>query len=402
MIFELFCSNNKHMDNINEKKPLTWLSAAHFVNDVYTGMLNPIMPFIAVKLSISMAIATVIISLSHIFASLLQPLFGFFADNITRRAFIFWGLIFTSIFISLAPSAHNVYSLLLFIILGSLGSSFFHPQALGFAVRFTTGDVVKNMGIFIGLGTLGYSCGPIVSAAVTQFLGLAKMPFLAIPGLLVASLMFLFVPKISHIKALKTHNDFIKAFKDILSNRRLNILNIIAMLKTLVTTSSAILLPFLWKNMGYEPFKIGMALFAFSFAAGIGSFISRTVENKVGSKAVLYFSMISTLPLMLMFAAMYKVFPVGTFVIFVLMGFCTGMAMPVTMVMAQSTLPQYKSIIGGFINGFSWGVVAIVMSAVGFVAQAKGIIPVLIVITLIPAIASYFVLSSLFNTEKCQ
>lgn len=389
------------MKNINEKKPLIWLSSAHFVNDIYTGMLNPIMPFIALKLGISMAIATIIVSLSHIFASLLQPVFGFFADNITRRAFIFWGLIATSLFISLAPSANNVFTLLIFIILGSLGSSFFHPQALGFTVRFSTGDVIKNMGIFIGLGTLGYSLGPIVSAAVAQFIGLHSMPFLAIPGLMVASLMFCFVPKISSNAETKTHNDFIQTFKDIFSNRRLNILNIIAILKTLVTTSTSILLPFLWRNMGYKPFKIGIALFAFSFAAGIGSFISRTVENKAGARAVLAFSMTSTFPLMLMFALFYKTFPVAAFAVFVLMGFCTGMAMPVTMVMAQTTLPQYKSIIGGFINGFSWGVVAIALSVIGFIAQAKGIIPVLLIITLIPALASYPVLERLF-TKSCH
>lgn len=389
------------MKNINEKKPLIWLSSAHFVNDIYTGMLNPIMPFIALKLGISMAIATIIVSLSHIFASLLQPVFGFFADNITRRAFIFWGLIATSLFISLAPSANNVFTLLIFIIFGSLGSSFFHPQALGFTVRFSTGDVIKNMGIFIGLGTLGYSLGPIVSAAVAQFIGLHSMPFLAIPGLMVASLMFCFVPKISSNAETKTHNDFIQTFKDIFSNRRLNILNIIAILKTLVTTSTSILLPFLWRNMGYKPFKIGIALFAFSFAAGIGSFISRTVENKAGARAVLAFSMTSTFPLMLMFALLYKTFPVAAFAVFVLMGFCTGMAMPVTMVMAQTTLPQYKSIIGGFINGFSWGVVAIALSVIGFIAQAKGIIPVLLIITLIPALASYPVLERLF-TKSCH
>lgn len=387
------------MDNIQEKKPLIWLSSAHFINDIYTGMLNPIMPFIALKLGISMAIATVIVSLSHIFASLLQPIFGFFADNITKRAFIFWGLLATSTFISLAPSANNVFALLIFIIAGSLGSSFFHPQALGFAVRFTTSDVVRNMGIFIGLGTLGYSIGPILSAAVAQFVGLHSMPFLAIPGILVASLMFFFVPKISSSAEAKTHNDFIETFKTIFSNRRLNLLNIIAILKTLVTTSVSILLPFLWRNMGYKPFKIGVALFAFSFLAGIGSFVSRSVEKKFGARTVLAFSMISTLPLMILFSLTYKTLPHVAFMLFVLMGFCTGMAMPVTMVMAQSTLPQYKSIIGGFINGFSWGVVAIALSVIGFVAQAKGIIPVLIVITLIPAIASYPVLKKLFKTD---
>ena len=77
------------MENINETfnetKPQIWLNTAHFVNDIYTGMLNPIMPFVAMKLGITMAIATIVLSLSHICASLLQPIFGFFADNMRKR-----------------------------------------------------------------------------------------------------------------------------------------------------------------------------------------------------------------------------------------------------------------------------------------------------------------------------
>ena len=124
------------MDMLNEKRPQIWLNAAHFVNDIYTGMLNPIMPFVAAKLGITMAVATIVLSLSHICASLLQPIFGFFADNIRKRSFIFWGLLSTSVFISLAPSARSIFPLILFVILGSLGSSLFHPQALGFVVKF--------------------------------------------------------------------------------------------------------------------------------------------------------------------------------------------------------------------------------------------------------------------------
>ena len=67
------------------------------------------------------------------------------------------------------------------------------------------------------------------------------------------------------------------------------------------------------------------------------------------------------------------------------------LAQPVTMVMAQSVLPQYKSIMGGFINGFAWGNVAIFMSAIGIIAQTKGIIPVLIVVSIIPVIFSKMV-----------
>lgn len=381
----------------DEQKPHIWLNGAHFINDIYTGMLNPIMPFIAVKLGISMAIATIVLSMSHIFASLLQPIFGFFADNILKRVFIFWGLIFTAVFISFAAAVNNLSLLILFIILGSLGSSLFHPQALGFSVRFSHIDAGKNMGTFIALGTFGFAMGPIVSAMITQFLGLQKMPYLAVIGVIWALMMFGFVPKLSGSSIEKTHSEFIQAFKEIFADYRLKLLILISILKTLVTTSSAILLPFLWKNMGYEPFIIGVALFSFSFMSGIGSYISRSVEKRVGAIKVFYFSMISTLPLMIIFALTYKTLPVLSFGIYALMGFCTAMAMPVTMVMAQSELPQYKSIIGGFINGFSWGIIAIVLSGLGFAAQAKGIIPVLLIVSLIPAASSYFILNRLFN-----
>ncbi len=389
------------MQNYSEKRAQFWLNTAHFTNDIYTGMLNPIMPFIAVKLGITMAIATIVLSLSHICASLLQPIFGFFADNLHRRIFIFWGILFTAVFISLAPSANNLVFLILFVILGSLGSSFFHPQALGLANKFTKSDIVKNMGIFMGMGTVGFALGPIISAAVTQYFGLNKIPFLAILGIIVALSMFSFIPKLKLDEiGLKTHSDFIKTFKAILTNRKLNLLNIIAILKSLVTTSSCILLPFLWKDMGYSAFYIGFALFAFNFAAGIGAFLSRRFENKVGTRNVFYFSMISTFPMMLMFMLTYKVYPIFSLMVFIILGLVQWMAVPVTMIMAQSVLPEYKSIIGGFINGFSWGIVAIAMTGIGFVAQAKGIMPVLIVVASIPALLSFPIIKYLFMLLK--
>lgn len=101
--------------------------------------------------------------------------------------------------------------------------------------------------------------------------------------------------------------------------------------------------------------------------------------------------MISTFPLLLLFIMTYQKYSILSLVIFVVMGFLTMMATPVTMVMAQRVLPEYKSIIAGFINGFSWGVIAIVMSALGFVAENFGITNVLIAVAIIPAVCSVLV-----------
>lgn len=374
-----------------EQKPQIWLCGAHFINDIYTGFLNPIMPFIAEQVKMSMPTATIILSCSHIFSSLLQPYFGFFADKIQKRAMIFWGLISTAVFISCAPAMKNIPLLLIFIILGSLGSSLYHPQALGLVSKFSKSNFAKNMGIFIAMGTLGFSMGPLVSSYIAQYFGLSKMPVLSILGIIWAGLMFTMVPKFSNEQTEKPNINLKQAFVDILSNRKLNILNTIAILKSLVTTSCSILLPFLWKSQGYSKFQIGTALFFFLFFGGIASLLSPKLEQKIGTANVFYVSMISTLPMMILFMFTYKTMPVVSFVIFAIIGFITFFATPVTMSMAQRVLPQYKSIIGGFINGFSCGIVAVAMSIIGYIAQATSIVPVLVIISVIPAICSILV-----------
>lgn len=379
---------------ISEKKSksaVMWLSGAHFINDIYTGMLNPLMPFIAAKLSFSLAFATVIISISHVFSSVLQPLIGYFADNIQRRSFIFWGLIMSSVFISFAPGLPCKWLFILFVVLGSLGSSLFHPQALGIVSKFLQNgkkDVAKWMGIFIGVGALGFSLGPLVSSSIAQFFGLEKIAWVCIIGVIWALFMFKFVPKISAFGEPVEKFGFKRAFCDILTNKDLNILFFIAMVKTLITTSCSIFLPFLWKDLGYSKFFIGCALFAFTFVGGIASTISPWIEKKFGTKFILYLSMIATCPLLLGFILTYETLPWFAVLCFILTGAITMMASPVIMLLAQNLAPQYKSIISGFVNGFAWGVIAVLMSGLGLVAQNIGITNLLFWVSIIPVFAS--------------
>lgn len=375
----------------NTKNAIIWLCLAHLLADVYSGFLNPIMPFIAAKLGFSMAIATIIISISHICSSMLQPIFGFFADNILKRFFIFWGLILASLFIPLTPAAPNVFILLIFMILGSLGGSFFHPQAMGFINYFSGKDCSNTMGIFISMGSLGFAFGPLMATWITQYLGLHVVSYTSLFGLALAFMMFIFVPKLSRIEKQPEHKDFIISFKEILGCRQMNYLMLVAMMKSLITSSSCILLPFLWKSMGYSPIYIGFALFLFVFAGALGSFLSPKAERIFGSKPVVYFSMWATFPMMLIFGLIYKTQPVLSILVFFIIGFTTMLAQPVTMVWAQRTLPKYKSIVAGFINGFCVGTVALCMSVLGAVAQKFGIMNVLIILSTVPAMASYYV-----------
>ncbi len=375
----------------NTKNAVVWLCLAHLICDVYGGFLNPIMPFIASKLGFTMAVATVVISISHICSSMMQPVFGFFADNMLKRFFIFWGVIMASVFIPLTPSAPNIPVLLIFMILGSLGGSFFHPQAMGFINYFSKQNCSVNMGIFMSMGSLGFAFGPLLAALITQVLGLEMLSYTSIIGITLALTMFFCVPKLSKIEKKPKHKEFFKSFKEILNCRQMNYLMLIAMMKSLITNSSCILLPFLWKSMDYSPFYIGSALFLFVFAGAIGSFMSPRVEKLFGSKPVIYFSMWATFPMMVLFGLTYQKHSILSLIIFFIIGFTTMLAQPIVVVWAQRTLPEYKSIVAGFINGFCWGIVALCLSVLGTIAQRYGIINVLIMLSIIPALTSYFV-----------
>lgn len=375
----------------DSKNAIIWLSLGHLICDLYGGFLNPIMPFIASKLGFSMAVATVLIAITQICSNMMQPIFGFFADNILKRFFIFWGLILASIFIPLAPSSQNIGLLICCMILGCLGGSFFHPQAMGFINFFSGKNCSNNMGFFISMGSLGFALGPLLAAYIAQTAGLNKIFYTSFLGISLALLMFIFVPKLSSNETKPKQKTFLKSFKIILSNSQMILLMLIAMMKSLVTNSSCVLLPFLWKDLGHSPFYIGFALFLFVAAGALGSFLSPRLEKFMGTKPIIYFSMYGTFPVMIGFAYTYKTMPDLSLFLFALTGFITMLAQPVVLVLSQKILPEYKSVVSGLVNGFCWGTVALVLTGLGAVAEIFGIINILILLSAVPILVSFAV-----------
>lgn len=384
-------------ENINEasitenKKAVAWLTLGHGMVDSYSGFINPILPFIVANIGTTLAAATCALSASQLFSSMMQPVFGFVADKWRKRFFIFWGIIMASVFLSMTGLVHNIWQLALCLILGGMGVGFYHPQATGFVVRFSGKKLAKYMSIFIAAGTIGYSLGPIISSTITQFFGISKLPFAAVWGVLFALAVFVCVPKVSDKAEPKSEGSFKQALTDIFSNKIIRILIMVSALKSLVTSSFSVLLPFYWKDLGYNAFQIGVAVFVFLTVGALGTYLSSKYEKFIGYKNVFYTSLIVPFILTIAFVLLVKVSPVVSFIIYVLTGFVTMLSVSINMVMAQKTMPQHKSMISGFIGGFSWGIVGVMLPLIGFFAQNAGIIKTLLVISAIPVVLSYFV-----------
>lgn len=374
------------------KKAIRTLWAGHFTVDTYSGFVNPIMPFLTANLGISLALSTFILSLSHLCSSLMQPIFGYISDNWRKRFFIFFGLLMASIFLPLVGFAHNIYTLSACLIIGSIGNGFFHPQATSFINIYSDPkELTKNMSIFLAIGTIGFSLGPIISSFFVEFFSAKSLAFTSFAGIIVAILILMNVPRISDLPRKIEQIHLRKAVKEIFTCKPMFILIMFSVLKSLAVQSLSILLPFLWKDLGYSAMNIGVLLFCFLIAGAVGTFASSKLEKIMGTREVMVMAFCAILPLTLLFALTYKIFPIISFLSFVAIGFFAMLSVPINMVLAHQIMPQYKSLISGFIGGFSWGVVGLTMSMSGLLAENFGIINVLLAVSVLPAICSVFV-----------
>ncbi len=373
------------------KKVINILSVGHFVTDAYSGFLNPIMPFIAAKIGISMAIATILISISNLTSSLSQPFFGYIADKWQRRFFIFWGMIMASVFLSFIGIAHNIYSLIICLILGHIGVSFFHPQATSIVSSYSKCiENSKDMSIFIAMGTFGFSSGPAISSSVAGFCGLDKLPYACVIGLITAFIILKNVPKINTSDISKPQVSIIKAFIKIFNNKPVSVLVAASIVKSFVVSSFSIILPFYWKSIGYNVTTIGTILFIFLIAGAFGVTSSPLIEKTAGIKNVFYLSLITVTPLGILFFLNGGKGIIGL-ISFILIGYVSFLAVPVNMSLAQRLMPDFKSMISGFIGGFSWGVIGLILPLISMLGEKIGIMNILLVITFIPLGFSYFI-----------
>ena len=393
-------TTNNNIENINPKASLT-LSLGHFSIDSYSAFINPIMPFIASKLGIALTMATTLISISHLCSSIIQPFFGYSADILKKRFFIVWGLILGAIFLSCTGIATNALMLGLYLALGSMGVAFYHPQATSFVKQFSGNNSTKYMSIFLAGGTAGFSAGPLISSFVAEKFGLEQMPILMIYGIFVGLLLLKFVPKTSDNSSL---NEFIKiaskpdfflsffkAVKESFSVKDFRILFAISVAKCLTVSTYCVFLPFLWEKMGYSVAKIGVLIFLFVSAGAIATIVSGFFEKRIGAHKVFYLSMLTILPLTLLFILTYSHAQVISYIAVTLAGFFALLAIPINMVMAQNAVPRYRGLVSGFIGGLSWGIIGVMLPLTGFMAEKLGIPTLLLIVSLVPLICAFYV-----------
>lgn len=378
-----------------ESRAIFGLSFGHFNIDLYAALLVPLYPLITSNLGITLASISSIIALGHLVSSMMQPVFGFFSDKLRHRVFMVWGLVVTSIFIPLAIKANTVQLFLACLLLGMLGNAFFHPQVSALVKDFNKNNpnLSRAMGIFLGLGTIGYALGPYLSTYLVGNFGENSLLYTSILGLLSAIFMYFFVPKKPSSDCYNKENFFF-IMKEILKNKVCMFLMFISVIKSALSISFGTYIPFLLKTKGFSLEITGLIVTLFFISGGLATIFSSKIEKKIGTKGVIIVSFISVLPLILLFLKCLNYNKFLACSLFILTGFFILLSVGVILVNAQKAMPKYTGVISGVMQGFSWGLGALFLSPLGVIGQNFGIDKILILMSSIAFLVGLYTIKN--------
>jgi FSR family fosmidomycin resistance protein-like MFS transporter len=147
------------------------------------------------QLGLSIALAATLATTLSLAASVVQPVMGFLSDRYGKRAFVVLGPLLSAVFLSLIGAAPTFGILMMFLILGGLGSAVFHPPGASMAARISEGKGSGlRMSIFSLGGSLGWAVGPLVAVGIVGAFGMERLWLAMIPGIFLALVAYPLLP----------------------------------------------------------------------------------------------------------------------------------------------------------------------------------------------------------------
>ncbi|MCP4686826.1 MAG: MFS transporter, partial [Desulfobacterales bacterium] len=165
------------------------ISACHFIHDVYSSFLAPLLPLLIEKFGMSLTRAGLLSTVMQI-PALLNPYLGSLADRVSARYFIIFAPMGTAVpmcLLGLAPS-YGVLLILLFIT--GVSVAVFHVPAPTMIARLSGGSKGKGMSFYMTGGELARTVGPLAAVGGVSVLGLEGFYPVMVVGVLASGWLF--------------------------------------------------------------------------------------------------------------------------------------------------------------------------------------------------------------------
>jgi Sugar phosphate permease len=176
---------------------LSLLALGHLVIDTNQGSLPALLPYLKTALGLTYTATGVIVLMSNITSSLIQPLFGFLADKTARRWLLPLSVVLSAIGIGLTGVASSYLAVLLLVMVSGFGVAAYHPEGYRTATQVAGKKKATGVSIFSTGGNIGIAVGPPLITALITMYGTPGSLGMILPGLLVGGLLMAVLPGLS-------------------------------------------------------------------------------------------------------------------------------------------------------------------------------------------------------------
>lgn len=346
------------------------VALAHGVNDSYAAFLSPLLPRIMDKLGLSIALAATLAMILSLGASVLQPLVGFLADRYGRRLFVVLGPLLSAVFLSLIGVPSSFWVLVTFLLLGGLGSAVFHPPAASMAARISEGKGSGlRMSVFSLGGSLGWAVGPLIAVGVVGWVGLEGLWLAMFPGILVAVMVYPFLPPSRRDRTAKLPPSPRKVLKRL--RGPLGLLFGISMMGAFTQRVFLTMAPIIWDRSGAPEtagaFALSLYLGTQAFGTLAGGYLADRIDRGRLLAGLTFFAFPGHL-----LAVSLPPGGVPAYLAACAAGFFGMAMMPAIVVKAQEILPESAAVGSGIVMGLAWGAGSICVLGTGALADWIG------------------------------
>lgn len=350
------------------------VALAHLINDLIQAVLPSIYPMLKENYGLTFTQVGLITLTFQLTASLLQPWVGYYTDRHPKPYLLPMGMICTLIGILMMSQVGSFSLILVAAGLIGIGSSTFHPEASRVARLASGGRFGLAQSTFQVGGNAGSAFGPLLAAAIIIPFGQGNVAWFG----LFAVFALLVLYRISrwyanHLSLFKLKQG--QAATHGLSRGRvmsaLVVLGLLVFSKYFYMSSLTSYFTFYL----IEKFDLSVAssqlhLFLFLGAVAAGTFFGGPIGDKIGRKAVIWFSILGVAPFTLLLP---HVDLFWTSVLSVVIGFILASAFSAIVVYAQELVPGNVGMIAGVFFGLMFGFGGIGAALLGHLADIHGI-----------------------------
>lgn len=361
------------------------VALAHLLNDLIQAILPSIYPMLKANYDLSFTQVGLITLTFQITASLLQPWVGYYTDRHPNPLVLPLGSLCILAGVLMLSTAGSFVLILLAAGLIGVGSSTFHPEASRIARLASGGRFGLAQSTFQVGGNTGQAFGPLLAAAIIIPFGQGNIAWFGLVALFSVGLLY------AISRWYKTHLSLFKLKQGGVATHGLS--------KGRVTGALVVLAMLVFSKYFYmasftsyftffliEKFDVSVAssqlhLFMFLAAVAAGTFFGGPIGDKIGRKAVIWFSILGVAPftLALPYADLF-----WTSVLSVIIGFILASAFSAIVVYAQELVPGNVGMIAGIFFGLMFGFGGIAAAFLGHLADLHGIVYVYTICSFLP------------------